>query len=57
MFWLSKKILIADFKGLLNVKYKKIVKTSYINSSTSKAHETNFQWTFGNWDKCSGKNQ
>lgn len=23
MFWLSKKILIAAFKGLLNVKYKK----------------------------------
>lgn len=57
MFWLSKKILIAAFKGLLNVKYKKILKTPYINSSTSKAHETNFQWTFGNWDKCSGKNQ
>lgn len=42
MFWLLKKILIAAYKGLLNVKYKNI-----INISTSKAHETNVQWTFG----------
>lgn len=42
MFWFLKKIFIVDFKGLLNVKYKKIVKILYINSLILKVYEINF---------------